>query len=69
MRELLKVSARLRTSFMAETHLTEGQWLKEQLTVVKLPMFRLGTRIPTVSRTKEQWLVPVKTFIRNRASK
>jgi hypothetical protein len=52
----------------AETHLAEGQWLKEQLNVVKLRMFRVGTRVPTVSRTEGQYLVPLKALIRNSAS-
>jgi hypothetical protein len=50
-RDLLKISIDLQTAFAAETHLAEGQWLKEQLNVVKLRMFRVGTRMPTVSRT------------------
>jgi hypothetical protein len=33
----------LQTAFAAETHLAEGQWLKEQLNLVKLRMFRAGT--------------------------
>jgi hypothetical protein len=33
---LLKISVYLHTTFAAETHLTEGQWLKEQLNVIKL---------------------------------
>jgi hypothetical protein len=66
--ELLKISG-LQTAFVAETTVTEGQWLKEQLTMVKLRMFRLGTRMPTVSRTKGQYLMLVKIFIRNKVSK
>jgi hypothetical protein len=31
---LLKISADLQTAFAADTHLAEGQWLKEQLNVV-----------------------------------
>jgi hypothetical protein len=50
-RGLLKMSVDLQTAFPADTHLAEGQWLKEQLNVIKLRMFRAGTRIPTVSRT------------------
>jgi hypothetical protein len=52
----------------ADTHLAEGQWLKEQLNVVKLRMFRVGTQMPTVSRTEGQFLVPQKALIRNSAS-
>jgi hypothetical protein len=67
--DLLKLSLNLQTAFAADTHLAEGQWLKEQLNVVKLRMFRVGTRMPTVSRTERQYLVPLKTFIKNNASK
>jgi hypothetical protein len=52
----------------ADTHFAEGQWLTEQLNVVKLRMFRVETRRPTVSRTEGQYLVPQKTFIKNSAS-
>jgi hypothetical protein len=31
----------------ANTHLAERQWLKVQMNVVKLCMFRVGTRRPT----------------------
>jgi hypothetical protein len=67
--DLLKISADLQTPFAADTHLAEGQWLKKQLKVVKLRMFRVGTRMPSVSRTEGQYLVPLKTFIKNIASK
>jgi hypothetical protein len=66
---LLKISTDLQTAFTAHTHLAEGQWLKEQLKEVKLRMFRVGTRMPTVSRTAGQYLVQLKTFIKNSASK
>jgi hypothetical protein len=48
----LKIYEDLQTAFAADTHLAEGQWLKEQLNVVKLRMFQVGTRMPTVSRTE-----------------
>jgi hypothetical protein len=48
----LKMSVDLQTAFAANTHLAEGQWLKEQLNVVKLRMFRVGTRMLTISRTE-----------------
>jgi hypothetical protein len=66
---LLKTSVDLQTVLAAERQLAEGQWLKEQLNVVKLRMFRVGTRMPTVSRTYGHCLVPLKTFIKNSASK
>jgi hypothetical protein len=66
---LLKISVHLQTAFAAETHPAERQWLKEQLNVVKLRLFRVGTRMPTVSRTEGQHLAPLKTFIKRSASK
>jgi hypothetical protein len=41
--DFLKMSIDLQTAFAADTHLAEGPWLKEQLNVVKLRMFRVGT--------------------------
>jgi hypothetical protein len=61
--DLLNISLDLRAAFAADTRLAERQWLKEQLNVVKLRMFRVGTRTPTVSRTEGQQLVPLTTFI------
>jgi hypothetical protein len=52
--DLLKISVDLQTSFAVEIHLAEGQWLKEQLNVLKLRVFRVGTRMPTVSRREGQ---------------
>jgi hypothetical protein len=66
--EFLKISVSLHTAFAVETRLTEGQWLEEQLKTVKLPMFRAGTRRPTVSRTEGQHLAPLKAFIKNKGS-
>jgi hypothetical protein len=66
--EFLKISVSLQTAFAVETRLTEGEWLEEQLNTVKLPMLRVGTRRPTVSRTEGQNLAPLKAFIKNRAS-
>jgi hypothetical protein len=39
-----------------------------QLNVVKLRMFRVGKRMPTVSKTEGQYLMPIKRFIENKAS-
>jgi hypothetical protein len=41
--DLLKISIDLQTAFAADTHLAEVQWLTEQLNMVKLRMFRVGT--------------------------
>lgn len=64
----MKTSVDLQTAFAAETRLAEGQWLEEQLNVVKLRMFRAGTRTQTVSRAEGQHLVPVKIFVKNKLS-
>jgi hypothetical protein len=66
--DLLKISIDLQTALAADTHLAEGQWLTEQLNLVKLGMFRVRTRRPTVSRTEGQYFVPQKAFIKNSAS-
>jgi hypothetical protein len=66
--DLLKVSVDLQTTFAAETHLAEGQWLKEQPNVVKLRIFRVGTGMPIVSRTGGQCLAPLKIFNNNNNS-
>jgi hypothetical protein len=67
--ELIKISVHLQTAFAAEAHQAGRQWLKEQLNMVKLRMFRVGTRMLTVSRTEARYLMPLKTFIKNYASK
>jgi hypothetical protein len=67
--DLLKISLDLQTAFAADRHLAAGQWLKEQLNMVKLRMFRVETRRPTVTKTEGQYLVPRKAFIKNSASK
>jgi hypothetical protein len=67
--DLIKISIHLQTAFVEDTHLAERQWLKEQLNVVKLRMSRVGTQMPTVSRSEGQYLVSLKIFIKNNASK
>jgi hypothetical protein len=52
-----------------ETYLAEGQWLEELVNLMRLRMFRGGTRRPAAVRTEGQHLVPVKTFVKNKASK
>jgi hypothetical protein len=46
----------LQSEFAAEAHLAEGQWLKQQLNLVKLRMFREGTRMLTVSKAEGKYL-------------
>jgi hypothetical protein len=60
---VIKNIGTLPTAFAAEIHLVEGQWLKEKLNMVRLCTFRVGRRMPDVSRTKGQHTVPVETFI------
>jgi hypothetical protein len=43
-----KISVDLQTAFAADTHPAEGLWLEEQLNVVRLRMFRVGTRMRTI---------------------
>jgi CRISPR/Cas system-associated protein endoribonuclease Cas2 len=47
-REFLEVSVYLQTAFGAETHVAEVQRLEEQLNMVKLRVFRVGTQMTTV---------------------
>jgi hypothetical protein len=62
--DILKISVDLQTAFSAETQLAKWQWLKEQLNVIKLCTLRVGTRMPIVSRTERQYLMPLKIFIK-----
>jgi hypothetical protein len=66
-REFLKKSTDLQTVFAAETHQAKGQWLEEQLNMVKLSMFRVGTLRPTASRPEGQHLAKITAFIKRRA--
>jgi hypothetical protein len=52
--EFLNISVDLQTAFAAETRRTEGQWLAEQQKVIKIHVFRIGTRMQTSSRRKGQ---------------
>jgi hypothetical protein len=62
--EVLKISVSLRTAFAVVTHLAEAQ-----ANMLKSRMFRVETRRPTVSRREGQHLLPLKTFIKKKASK
>jgi hypothetical protein len=66
-----KMSKNLQISFVAMTHLAEGLCLKALLTL-KVENFLIclvGTRIPTVSMMEWQLILPLKTSIRNKASR
>jgi hypothetical protein len=65
--ELLKIFLCLQTTFAFETRLAEGQWLEEQVNMLKLRIFREGKRRPAVSRAEGQHLMPLKTPILRRA--
>jgi phenylalanyl-tRNA synthetase alpha subunit len=69
-RKFRKISVDLREHFelAAEPHQAEGRWLDEQLNSVKLRIFRVGTRRPTVSRREGQHLTQLKTFLKDKAS-
>jgi hypothetical protein len=58
--DFLKTSVDLQAAFAKETHLSEGQWLDEQVNMVKLRTFLVGTRMLTVSRREEQYSAPLK---------
>jgi hypothetical protein len=66
--KLLKISVNLQTALAAETRLAEGQWLELQLNMEELRMFRLGTRMPHVSRRTGKHFEPLKTFITSKIS-
>lgn len=55
--------------YLQQKHLAERQWLKDQLNMVKLCMFHVGMWMPTVSRTERQYLIPLRTVIKNKALK
>jgi hypothetical protein len=65
------MSKYLQTSLAAMTHLAEGLcfnallMLKAENSVI----FFVDTRIPTVSKMEGQFILPLKTFIRNKASR
>jgi hypothetical protein len=67
---LSKMSKNLQISFAAMTHLAEGLFLNALLTLkVKFLIRLVGTRIPTVSMMEWQLILPLKTLIRNKASR
>jgi hypothetical protein len=62
----------LQTALAAETHLAEGLTLKLRCTVKVEQSVSArpgGNRRLTVSKTDEQLILPLKTFIRKRASR
>jgi hypothetical protein len=65
------MSKYLQTLLAAMTHLAEGLCFNALLTLnVDNSLIRLvGTRIPTVSKMEGQFILPLKTFIRNKASR
>jgi hypothetical protein len=67
---LLKISKNLRMSFAAMTHLAEGLCLSALLTL-KVENFLIclvGTRISTVSMMEGQFILRLKTQIKDKAS-
>jgi hypothetical protein len=50
--EILKISVDLQTAVTTETHLAEGKWLKEQLSLMQLHVFRVAIQMATVSGAK-----------------
>jgi hypothetical protein len=68
---LPKMSKYLRMSFAAMTNLAEGLCLNVLLTVEveNSLIYLVGIRIPTVSMMEWQLILPLKTPIRNKASR
>jgi hypothetical protein len=68
---LPEVSKNMQISFVAMAHLSEGLFLHALLTlkVENSLIFLVGTRIPTVSMMEWQLILPLKTLIRNKASR
>jgi hypothetical protein len=58
-------------SLAAMTHLAEGLCFNALLTlkVENYLICLVGTRIPTLSKIEGQFILPLKTFIRNKASR
>jgi hypothetical protein len=58
-------------SLTAMTHLAEGLCFNAVLTlkVENSLICLVGTRIPTLSKIGRQFILPLKTFIRNKASR
>jgi hypothetical protein len=53
---------------LRETRTDKGQWLEEKGKMLKLQMFGIRARMSTISM-REEHLVPLNTFIKNKASK
>jgi hypothetical protein len=53
-------STSLQTTLATDAHLAEGQFLLEEQTLdnAKSPIYRAGTRRPTISKTEGQNLIP-----------
>jgi hypothetical protein len=51
-----KISIHLQIAVAAETRPAEGQWVEEQLNMVKLFIFQPGTRRATLSSTEGKHL-------------
>jgi hypothetical protein len=49
------IPVHFQTAFAAETQLAVEHWLEKKLKVVKLPMFRVGRRMPTVYNNNSNW--------------
>jgi hypothetical protein len=61
----------LQTTLAAMTHLAEGLCFNALLTlkVENSLICLVGTRIPTESKMEGQFILPLKTFIRNKESR
>jgi hypothetical protein len=50
-----------------QKHVYPNYWLEEKEDTVRFAMFRMGKRIPTIHRGKEQYLEPLKSRMLNKA--
>jgi hypothetical protein len=65
--EFLKISLSLQTAFAVETLLAEGQWLEEQVNMVKLTNVRSRNPKADYFEDRGATFSATKTFIKNNA--
>jgi hypothetical protein len=57
--EFVELSVSLQTTRAVETHRAEKQCLGEQVNMLRLWLFRVGTRLTNLSRREKRYLPPV----------
>jgi hypothetical protein len=61
--EVLIISLNLKTAFTAQTHLAEGQWLEEQLNMVKLRVSCRNTIVACFEETEAIFSAIINIYI------